>query len=370
VRRIVGHPAAATFIVATLTLCLAVGPSVSLAAPTNAKIRAKQSEAAKAQTKLQDLADDLELKQTDLQDVTDALNGTRDEITATEQRLAEAQARLDQSQAQLATRVEAIYRNGSPNLLDVLVGTTDFNDFVSRIDLLDRIETSDSDLVLQVSGDRDRVAEAHTSLLNRESEEVALRSQAAARESDVSAAVERQKAYVASLSRTIKLLMKQEEARQARAAAAAVRRAAESGNHSDGRSSDAGSLGASHPEAAQQAKKQIGVPYLWGGTTPRGFDCSGLCQYCYRKVGISIPRTSRSQFTIGQFIPRSRIDLLEAGDLVFFGTGGDASKVHHVGMYVGGGQFIEAPNTGSRVRYASLAGRISSRGDYVGAVRP
>ncbi|HEY5432576.1 MAG TPA: NlpC/P60 family protein, partial [Coriobacteriia bacterium] len=72
----------------------------------------------------------------------------------------------------------------------------------------------------------------------------------------------------------------------------------------------------------------------------------------------------------GQFIPPSRTDLLEAGDLVFFGYGGDPSQIHHVGMYVGGGVFIEAPGAGGYVRYASLWSRISSRGDYVGAVRP
>jgi cell wall-associated NlpC family hydrolase len=93
-------------------------------------------------------------------------------------------------------------------------------------------------------------------------------------------------------------------------------------------------------------------------------------QYCYRAIGISLPRTSRSQFTVGRFIPRSRTDLLRAGDLVFFGTGGDAGKIHHVGMYAGGGSFIHAPYSGGNVMYSSLTSRIATRGDYVGAVRP
>jgi cell wall-associated NlpC family hydrolase len=183
-------------------------------------------------------------------------------------------------------------------------------------------------------------------------------------------AVGRQKAYVASLTAEIRKLIKQEEARLARVAADLARRAEEAAKHSSPRPSDAGSLGPSHPEAAAVAKKYLGVPYLWGGTTPAGFDCSGLVRYAYEKIGITVPRTSRVQFTFGQFIPPARTDLLEPGDLVFFAYGGDPGQVHHVGMYVGGGVFIHAPGTGGHVQYSSLTDRISSRRDYVGAVRP
>jgi len=76
------------------------------------------------------------------------------------------------------------------------------------------------------------------------------------------------------------------------------------------------------------------------------------------------------QYRIGAYIPPNRLDLLQPGDLVFFGYEGSASRIHHVGMYVGGGSFIHAPQTGDVVRIASLTGRIASRGDYVGATRP
>jgi cell wall-associated NlpC family hydrolase len=355
-------------------VCLVSAPMVALAAPTNAKIRAKQADAKQADAKLQDLNADLELKQTDLQDVTIALQDTRDQIAVTEQRLAQAQAAFDESQARLADRADAIYRSGSVDLLAVLLGTSSFDDFVTRLDLLNRITSSDAELVAQVESDRNSVAQTKAALQSREAEEVAYRGQAQAKASLVSAAVAKQSAYVASLSAQIKKLIKQEEARQARLAAEAAARAAAAAAaaaaHPSTRPSDAGSLGASHPEAATAAKRYLGVPYLWGGTTPSGFDCSGLCQYAYRQVGISIPRTSRTQFTTGQFIPPARTDLLEPGDLVFFAYGGDPTRIHHVGMYVGGGIFIEAPGTGGRVRYASLTDRIRSRSDYVGAVRP
>ena len=365
-----GRSAVFALSVVVLVAALITLPSSALGAPSNAKIRAKQAEAAAADKKLQDLSDDLELKQTDLQAVDDALNGTRGQISITEDQLAAAQTRLDESQAILASRVDAIYRGGETDFLTVLLGTTDFEDFVTRLDLLNRITTSDAELIAQVSTDRDRVAEARSALLNRESEEVALRAESQAREREVQAAVARQESYVASLSAEIKKLVKQEEERLAAAAAELARRAEAAASHPAGRPSDAGSLGESHPAAVAVAKRYLGVPYLWGGTTPHGFDCSGLVQYCYAQIGISIPRTSRVQFTFGQFIPPSRTDLLEPGDLVFFGYGGDPKQVHHVGMYVGGGVFIHAPGTGDHVKYSSLTDRITTRRDYVGAVRP
>jgi len=353
-----------------LALCLLAAPALAFAAPTNATIRAKQADAAAAESKLQDLNDDLELKRTDLEAVNAALQATRDQIGVTEAELQQAQTAFEESEARLADRADVMYRSGSVDLLAVLLGTSSFEDFVTRLDLLNRITTSDAELVAQVEANRNRVADARTSLQNRESEEVALRSQAQAATALVTAAVAKQAAYVTSLTAQIKTLMKKEADRQAAIAAELARRAAEAASHPSTRPSDAGSLGTSHPDAAAAAKRYLGVPYLWGGTTPSGFDCSGLCQYAYRQIGISIPRTSRVQFTSGQFIPPSRTDLLEPGDLVFFGYGGDPTKVHHVGMYVGGGVFIHAPGTGDHVKYSSLSDRISARRDYVGAVRP
>lgn len=369
-RHIAGRSAVTTLVAAVVALTL-LFPSVPALAVTNAKIRAKQAEVSAAAAKLQDLSDDLELKQTDLQAVEDALNATRDDIVSTEAQLADAQLRLDESQSLLADRAEIIYRDGAPTILDVLVGVTDFSDFVSRLDMLDRIETADAELVAQVSSARDRVDQTRAALVNREGEQVALRAEAVIREKEVQAAVDRQKSYIATLNSQVKQLVKAEQQRQERLAAEAARRAAAAAaNHPDGRPSDVGDLGTAHPEVVAVAARYLGVPYVWGGTTPSGFDCSGFVQYVYAQVGISLPRTSRMQYTIGKFIPRAQLDMLEPGDLVFFGYGGDASQIHHVGMYVGNGVFIHAPGSGDHVKYSSLTDRITTRGDYVGAVRP
>lgn len=99
-----------------------------------------------------------------------------------------------------------------------------------------------------------------------------------------------------------------------------------------------------------EAKKHLGKKYVWGATGPNTFDCSGLTQYCHKKLGISIPRTSLAQSNSGKSVSKSN---LQMGDLIFWKT--TSAKVGHVGMYVGNGQFIHAPNSRSVVKIDSLS---------------
>jgi cell wall-associated NlpC family hydrolase len=94
------------------------------------------------------------------------------------------------------------------------------------------------------------------------------------------------------------------------------------------------------------AMQYLGTPYVWGGGAPGGFDCSGLAMYVYAQVGVSLPHNAAMQYGVG--VPVSR-DQLEAGDLVFF------NGLGHMGIYIGGGQFIHAPHSGDVVKISSLS---------------
>ncbi len=111
-----------------------------------------------------------------------------------------------------------------------------------------------------------------------------------------------------------------------------------------------------------QASKYIGTRYVYGGTSPSGFDCSGLVQYSLRKLGVSIARSSSSQYGYGTSVSKAN---LQPGDLVFFSRGGGIS---HVAIYAGNGQVIHAPRTGKRVCYQSLSS-LCGYMKYVGAKR-
>jgi cell wall-associated NlpC family hydrolase len=114
------------------------------------------------------------------------------------------------------------------------------------------------------------------------------------------------------------------------------------------------------------AQSKLGTPYLWGGegAAEQGgrFDCSGLTQAAYAKVGISLPRVANDQYNAG---PHPSRDQLLPGDLVFFSTDpGDSRAIHHVGIYVGGGYMIDAPRTGAVIRFDPV-----DTAEYFGATR-
>jgi len=93
------------------------------------------------------------------------------------------------------------------------------------------------------------------------------------------------------------------------------------------------------------AKKYVGAPYRWGGSSPLGFDCSGLVRYVYAQVGVALPHNAAKQYRLGTPVSR---DSLEPGDLVFF------DRLRHNGIYVGNGRFIHSRQTGKRVAIAGL----------------
>lgn len=101
-------------------------------------------------------------------------------------------------------------------------------------------------------------------------------------------------------------------------------------------------------EVVDLARSQIGVPYLWGGATPDGFDCSGLVQWAYGQVGVSLPRTAQEQYNA---TTRIGTEMLRPGDLVFFArTYPSSDWITHVGIYLGNGLMVNAPSDGDVVR--------------------
>jgi peptidoglycan DL-endopeptidase CwlO len=376
---------------------LAGGVHSSLASPSTPQIEAKRQEVDSARAQLEDLADEAEFRREELLAATDSLDRVRSEIADTRDQLARARDEQQQAEEALAERAAGIYRSGGVQLLEVLLGTTSFEDFLTRMEWLRRVNRNDAVLVLNVKDAVASVQSTERTLERRETELVTLRRQTELKSRQVDEAVAAQERYVANLDREVAELVAVEEERLRREAEERARRAAEEAARRaaaeaaalaarppasatpsipgtvarpNTRTFDSSGLGSGRPEAVVVGMTYLGVPYVWGGSTPQGFDCSGLTWYVYREIGISIPRNSRSQFTVGAYIPPDRMDLLLPGDLVFFGSDGNPDRIHHVGIYVGGGDYLHAPSTGRPVQVESLTSRINRRGDFVGATRP
>ena len=176
----------------------------------------------------------------------------------------------------------------------------------------------------------------------------------AAQKSEVLAVQGRLEQMTAGIKNDIQRLQ-QQQAAAARAAAQAAAAAAGGGTSNGGSSSGGGGSvpdpgGSGNSSVVAIAQRYLGVPYVYGGASPSGFDCSGLAMYCYAQVGVSLSHGATDQQHASTPVP---ISALQPGDLVFFGN---ASYSYHVGIYVGGGSMINAPHTGAVVSYGSIGG--------------
>ena len=284
---------------------------------------------------------------------------TRRDLHNTRVQLRVARSNLKAAQAELAMTLDRSYKSQGQDPLVYVLGAGSFSDLVTQVQLLQRANATDKDLVQEVTHYRAQVrgqaARLHVQTVKlRADDRAANRAKQRALASLVAA-----KAYKAHLSARIQQIMDA----QAAAAAAAARAAATS---SAGSSSAGGGGSVNLPappsstlggQAVAIAERYLGVPYVWGGASPSGFDCSGLVMYVYAQLGVSLPHNAAAQYDMLPHVPTSD---LEPGDLVFFyGLG-------HVGIYVGGGTFIHAPHTGTVVQFSSL----SSEGPYVAARVP
>ncbi len=379
------HPASERHVrtLVALSVALTLGvmsfPRYACAVPATPEISEKQAQAASAQAELERMRAELEVRVEEYNALTEAVAETEADIVVTRDELERATAELERARGVLADRAANIYKHGGIDALDVFLGARSFEDLITRVELLRRVSAADAATVESVQAAKARVEVAQRTLEHRRAEQRALQHQAEARADEIGAEVSRQQDYVERLDAEVQRLIADEEERQRelaaeRARAAAAAAAAAARHTADPAGSDArGGVpwtppagGVPSGSVVDIALYYLGVPYVWGGASPSGFDCSGFVQYVYKQVGVSLPRTSQSQFRIGEHIPPERTDLLEPGDLVFFGTGGDPSRVHHVGIYIGGGEYVHAPYTGTVVRVNSLTSRIQNSGDYVG----
>jgi cell wall-associated NlpC family hydrolase len=378
---------------------------LSAASPKD-KLRAKQAQAEAVLAQVNKLNQSFEAS-------VEAWNGARYQLEVTKRQLvvdrrrlkvAERQQRL--AQAHVAARLRALYESNDDEdtTLGIVLGSSSVSDMLDRRDGARAVAAADKKLTDQATAARNRYARAAgaaAATLQRRT--IAFGQRDRERQRIGAMLGERKRLLAGVQSEVVKLQAEEaaaEAARQAQLRAAArARLAAEARARAAQEAAAAAAVrakaatvptttvapptpaapptvtpatttvtpappvpvipaGPGHPQAATIALRYLGIPYLWGGSSPAsGFDCSGLVMYVYAQLGISLPHYAAAQYQLGTPVDRSQ---LQPGDLVFF------DALDHVGIYIGNGQFVHAPQTGDVVKITALADFGDS---YVGARR-
>jgi cell wall-associated NlpC family hydrolase len=299
------------------------------------------------------------------------LDQIQHDLATNRARLEVARKNLTNARARVSARLVALYTTGQPDALSVILGASSLGDLIERLDSASRIAEDDARIAAEVTRYRNEVQKHQAELVKAEAAQQKVVAERAAQRASIQSQLAARQTLYSSIKGQIAKLEAAERERQARLAAQAKAAA----NHSQNEPAPApapapapsgGSSGgssspppATHSSVVAIALQYLGVPYVWGGATPSGFDCSGLTMYVYAKVGVYLPHNAAMQYGMGTPVSRSQ---LAPGDLVFF------NGLSHVGMYIGGGRFVHAPHTGDVVKISSLSESWYSA-TYVGARR-
>jgi cell wall-associated NlpC family hydrolase len=275
---------------------------------------------------------------------------------------------------QFKIRIRVMEENGSVSYISILLGASSFSDLLDRINCMKEIMEYDNGLILDVQDATEKVQAAKedmeaemaeqeevfaayqeklVDLADQQTEAAELLASLSADSAEYDAQLASVKSLQSSISVKIsdmeEALAEQERIKAEQIAAAqAAAKAAAGGEKWYGDSAGT----ASGQEIVDYALGFLGVKYVYGGTSPSGFDCSGLVYYCYRHFGYSVNRTATAQSYNGKVVSSTE---LQPGDLVFFSSSAYGKTIGHVGIYIGNGQFIHAPHTGDVVKISSLS---------------
>lgn len=366
------------FVVAAV---IAMSATPVVAAPSSGSLQSQKSTLQQnksllksAQDKREQLEMSIEKLDNKIEDTLTKVKSNKNKISQTklqikdaEESIKSAQNDIKDEQVLFNERMRAMYINGADGYLSMILESKGLGDFISRVDTVRRIMELDKTVINDLQTKKQQIQDKKKTLEEKHNSLIALEKDNEKRLSSFQSSRQKQNKLIAEAKKMEKMYASKVEESQSlvKQTLSRIESMNTSSNDSTStrtvsRGNDGGDGGsydvATSNSVVQYAATFQGTPYHWGAEGPNSFDCSGFTSYVYRHFGVSLPRTSGEQSGYGQSVSRSN---LKPGDLVFFG-----SPVHHVGIYVGNGCYIHAPQTGDVVKISPL-----NRSDYAGARR-
>ncbi|EPY6472775.1 NlpC/P60 family protein [Clostridium sporogenes] len=346
---------------AVIALALAVSINAKvMAAPSNGQAHDKTLE---LEEKIQNMDNSIQGLMYKIEDNNKDIEKNKEDISKLGKDIEKAQKQIESREDLFNKRVRAMYISGFDSYADIILESEGLSDLITRVDTVKKVMGFDQGVIKELKTKKEEIKEKKVALDKKSTEIVQLK----AENEKKLASVKSEKSKTELEAKNLRK-QKEEAARAAEAAARQTAQAQSSVSQSRGGSSvsveapaSSGSSSSSSSSSSSRPSKPAppathgdvvgyamqfqGVPYVWGGTSPSGFDCSGFVQYVYRNAaGIELPRDTYGQIGAGTRVSQ---DQLQPGDLVFPHTG-------HVGIYIGGGQMIHAPQTGDVVKISSV----------------
>jgi peptidoglycan DL-endopeptidase CwlO len=338
-----------------VALCTLFAASLFTAAARPSPVTAKRAQAQQVLAEIQSIDANLEKVVESYNAAQIKLDSIEAEQKVNERRLEIARSNFQRAQTFLQHRLVALYTSQDQSALEILLGASSLDDLLDRVDTVNRVSEQDARIADEVRSFRAEIKKREGELKRARAEQERVVAERAAKRAAIESQLAERRRLLGSIKSEVARLQREEAAQQAvlqQQAKARLNISSSSGGGSGG--NPAGHAGG----VVGIAMQYLGVPYVWGGASPSGFDCSGFAMYVFAQVGISLPHNAAMQYQLGSPVGR---EFLQPGDLVFF------NGLGHMGIYIGGNQFIHAPHTGDVVKISAMTGWYAST--YVGARR-